>query len=95
MTPTARVHPQLKIMWISFFLSDTHAYLYADNTSVFMKIRTSRKSKIVKAKPLERCANSLLIISCQFISMKIKINIFFSMEKKPAGDNYRITQFIY
>ena len=35
MIPTARVHSQLKIMRISFFLSDSHAYPYADDTSVF------------------------------------------------------------
>ena len=42
------------------------------------------------------CANGLLIIRCQFILLKIKLNAFFSVKKKPTGaiyNNDRVRQF--
>ena len=30
-------------------------------------------------------ANDLLLISCEFILVKKKLNAFFSVEKKPVG----------
>ena len=43
------------------------------------------------------CVNVLLIISCQFILVKIKLNAFFSAEKKTyqslTYDNNRMKQF--
>ena len=36
------------------------------------------------------CANGLLLISCQFILVKIKLNALFSVKKKPAGAEHNI-----
>ena len=68
---------------ISRASSDSYTYMYADNTSnFFTNIWTLQKLKIVEEKNLQMYANSFLLMNYQFILVKIKLSIFFSVENK-------------
>ena len=58
----------LYINYISQAMSNSHTYLYADDTSIFfINIKTLRKSKVFLKNNLQMYAIGLLIISYQFI----------------------------
>ena len=65
-------------------LTNNHIYLHADNTGIFINIRTLGKLKMVLKRNLQICEKGLLIISCPFILVKTKLNTFFSVGKKPV-----------
>ena len=49
-------------------------YQHMDDTGIENVLRNMRM-----------CANGLLITSCQFILVKMKVNAFISVGKKPVG----------
>ena len=58
--------------------SEVHWFFCMRTTlAFFINMRTLRKSKMFSTRNLQMCANGLLIISCQFILVKIKLNAFF------------------
>ena len=48
----------------------------------FINIRTLQKLKMFSTRNLQMRVNGVLIISCQFTLVKIKLNAFFSVGKK-------------
>ena len=63
-------------------LSNIYTYLYADSTSIFYQHKDVRETGNVLNKEFANVCE-WLIISCQFILVKIKLNTFFSVGEKP------------
>ena len=76
----------------------THTCMWT-TLAFFINIRTLRKSKMFHTKNLRMCANGLLITSCQNILVKMKLNAFFSVEKRISrglnitNENNRVKPF--
>ena len=63
-------------------LANSRTYLHADDTSIFYQHKRRYGNRKRMCACVRMCANGLLIISGQFISVKIKLNAFFTMGKK-------------
>ena len=65
-------------------LSDSNTYLYAEDTGIFHQHQEITEIKNVLNNESANVCNGLMIISCQFILMKIKLNAFFLVRKKTC-----------
>ena len=81
------LRPLLLLLYINDIpqaLSDSHTHLYADDISIFYQHKNVTEIENVSKTNLQVCSSCLLIISCQFTLVKIKLNIFFSIRTKTC-----------
>ena len=65
-------------------LPDSYAHLYTDDISIFDQHKDVTEIKNILKSNMRLCVNVLLVISCQFIMVKIKLNTFFPVRNKTS-----------